>query len=151
MLNHSRESHMTLFLQAKTTAADLMVDYIEICLTVGTTVSLNWDESYIDRDETGFSATYKGVYFDEENAGGRIDELQGMRIVDVGLYSETQVPAKIFITEMEFVDDDKRIRFINPYPIAEDAKIETGERGIMADDAFGDVPTPPKPKRGPHL
>lgn len=121
---------MILYLQAKTTATDLMIDYIEVSLTDGTTVSLNWDESCIDRDETGFGATYKGVCFNEEHADGRIDELQGMQVIDVGLYSEAQAPATILITEMEFVDGDKRIRFITPYPKAEDAKIETKERSI---------------------
>lgn len=38
---------MILYLQAKTTATDLMIDYIEVSLTDGTTVSLNWDESCI--------------------------------------------------------------------------------------------------------
>ena len=121
---------MILYLQAKTTATDLMIDYIEVSLTDGTTVSLNWDESCIDRDETGFGATYKGVYFNEEHADGRIDELRGMQVVDVGLYSETQAPATILITEMEFADGEKRIRFITPYPKAEDTQIETQEGSI---------------------
>lgn len=121
---------MILYLQAKTTATDLMIDYIEVSLKDGTTVSLNWDESYIDRDETGFGATYKGVCFNEEHADGRIDELREMQVIDVGLYSEAQAPATILVTEMEFVDGDKRIRFATPYPKAEDAKIETEERSI---------------------
>ena len=121
---------MILYLQAKTTATDLMIDYIEVSLKDGTTVSLNWDESYIDRDDTGLNATYKGVCFNEEHADGRIDELREMQVIDVGLYSEVQAPATIFITEMEFVDGDKRIRFTTPYPKAEDAKIETEERSI---------------------
>ena len=106
---------MILYLQAKTTATDLMIDYIEVSLTDGTTVSLNWDESCIDRDETGFGATYKGVCFNEEHADGRIDELQGMQIVAVGLYSETQAPATILITEMEFNDRDKSLSFEPAY------------------------------------
>lgn len=106
---------MTLYLQAKTTATDLMIDYIEVSLTDGTIVSLNWDASYIDRDDNGFDATYKGVYFNEEHADGRIDELQEMQIVAIGLYSETQVPATILITKMVFDDEEKSLSFEPAY------------------------------------
>ena len=106
---------MILFLDAITQVEDLVIDYIEVGLSNETTVSLNWDTSYIDRDETWFSATYKGLYFDEEYANGRIDELQGMRIFEVGLYTETQAPATISITKMEFEDGEKRLSFTMPY------------------------------------
>lgn len=49
-----------------------MVDVIEVQLSNGEVVSLNWDESGIDRDNAGFSARYKGVCFDEEYADGRL-------------------------------------------------------------------------------
>ena len=106
---------MALYLQAKTTVTDLMIDFIEVSLTDGTIVSLNWDASYIDRDDNGFDATYKGVYFNEEHADGRIDELQEMQIVDIGLYTEAQAPATILITEMVFDDGDKSLSFEPDY------------------------------------
>lgn len=106
---------MTLYLQAKTIATDLMIDYIEVSLADGTIVSLNWDTSYIDRDDNGFDATYKGVYFNEEHADGRINELQGMQIVAIGLYSEAQAPATILIAEMVFEDGDKSLSFEPAY------------------------------------
>lgn len=106
---------MTLYLQATTTVTDLIIDYIMVTLTDGTIVSLNWDASYIDRYDDGFDAKYKGVYFGEEYANGRIDELQDMQIVDIGLYTEVQAPATILITEMEFVDGDKSLSFEPAY------------------------------------
>ena len=57
---------MILYLQATTNVQDLVIDYIEVKLKSGKTASLNWDESGINRSETGFDARYKGVYFDEE-------------------------------------------------------------------------------------
>lgn len=106
---------MNLYLQAKTTVTDLMIDFIEVSLTDGTIVSLNWDTTYMDRDDNGFDATYEGVYFDEEHADGRIDELQDMQIVAIGLYTEAQAPATILITGMEFEDGDKSLSFEPAY------------------------------------
>lgn len=96
---------MSLYLQAETTVSNLVIDYIEVSLTNGKIVSLNWDWSFIDRDENGFSAEYKGVCFNEDRADGRIKELQNMQITDIGLYTETQAPATIQITEMVFEED----------------------------------------------
>ena len=106
---------MTLYLQAKTTVTDLMIEYIEVSLTDGTIASLSWDATYMDRDDNGFDAKYKGVYFDEEYANGRIDELQDMQIVAIGLYTEAQAPATILITEMVFEDGDKSLSFEPAY------------------------------------
>ena len=39
---------MTLYLDARTNCSDLMVDFIEVQLSNGEVVSLNWDESEID-------------------------------------------------------------------------------------------------------
>ncbi len=69
---------MRLYLTAKTSIPDLFIDYIQVKLKSGEEVSLNWDYSDIERTSSGFSARYKGVYFDEAHANGRIDELQDM-------------------------------------------------------------------------
>ena len=52
---------MILYLDARTTVKDLMIDYIEVELANRETASLNWDESDIGRADDGFSARYKGV------------------------------------------------------------------------------------------
>ena len=93
---------MTLILQGTTKTKDLIIDYIEVQLSSGKTVSLNWDESGIDRTPEGFDAKYKGVYFDEKYANGRLDELRGMQVVDLGLYSESESTASLIIDEMVF-------------------------------------------------
>ena len=81
---------MTLILQGTTKTKDLIIDYIEVQLSSGKTVSLNWDESGIDRTPEGFDAKYKGIYLNGEYANGRLDELRGMQVVDLGLYSESE-------------------------------------------------------------
>lgn len=74
---------MTLYLEATTTIPDLFIDYIEVRLASGESASLNWDESEIYRNPDGFGAKYKGVYFGEEPANGRLDELCDMVITDI--------------------------------------------------------------------
>lgn len=82
---------LTLYLEAKTSIPDLFIDYIEVRLASGESASLNWDESEIYRNPDGFGAKYKGVYFGEEPANGRLDELRSMVITDIGLYGKTVV------------------------------------------------------------
>lgn len=98
---------LTLYLEAATTIPDLFIDYIEVRLASGESASLNWDESEIYRNPNGFGAKYKGVYFGEEPANGRLDELCDMVITDIGLYSDT-------ISEMEFVDNGRNLEFSPP-------------------------------------
>ena len=96
---------MTLYLEATTTIPDLFIDYIEVRLASGESASLNWDESEIYRNPDG--AKYTGVYFGEEPANGRLDELRDMVITDIGLYSDT-------IPEIEFVDNGRSLEFSPP-------------------------------------
>ena len=98
---------LTLYLEATTTIPDLFIDYIEVRLASGESASLNWDESEIYRNPDGFGAKYKGVYFGEEPANGRLDELRDMVITDIGLYSDT-------IPEIEFVDNGRSLEFSPP-------------------------------------
>ena len=107
---------MTLFLDAKTPIPDIFIDYIEIILISGEQVSLNWDYSGIDRANDGFSAKYSGVYFGEEYANGRIDELKKITIMEIGYYTETEgVPVTIEIEEMLFVDNERRCQPLIDY------------------------------------
>lgn len=95
---------MILYLTAKTESKDVVIDYIEVRLNNGKQVSLNWDESDIVRDDDGFTARYKGIYFDEEYANGKIELLHDLNIVEVGLYSEENEDYPVTITEIEFYD-----------------------------------------------
>lgn len=108
---------MTLYLTAKTEITDLTIDFIEVELKSGNTVSLNWDASWITRCGNEIRADYEGVCFDEETAAGKIDELQDMRIVKVGMYSdelgEGQYP--LTIESMEFYDGSKSLTFQDPF------------------------------------
>ncbi len=105
---------LTLYLEAKTSIPDLFIDYIEVRLTSGESASLNWDESEIYRNPDGFGAKDKGVYFGEEPANGRLDELRDMVITDIGLYSDTIPETKITISKMEFVGNGRSLEFSPP-------------------------------------
>ena len=59
---------MILYLKAKTNLSDLSIDFIEVKLKSGKIVSLNWDETEYDNEDSVFEAKYKGVYFGEEYA-----------------------------------------------------------------------------------
>ena len=95
---------MILYLSASTDLEALVIDYIEVKLATGETVSLNWDESDIERLDTGFRARYKGVYFDEEYANGKLDSLREMQIDKIGIYAESGSYSDIVIKEMIFED-----------------------------------------------
>ena len=79
---------MDLYLKAETEIGDLVIDYIEVELGSGKTVSLNWEESFVDRVGKDLYAHYCGICFDKVDANGRLKELKGMKIIDVGTYSE---------------------------------------------------------------
>lgn len=98
---------MILNLSAKTDLPDMVIDFIEVKLATGEIVSLNWDESEYGQEDGVFAARYKGVYFDETYANGRITELHGMEFVRIGIYTESEKAdkAEIQITAMEFMDN----------------------------------------------
>lgn len=106
---------MLLYLSAQTNIPDVYVDYIEVELNTGERVSLNWDESDISRSKEGFDARYKGVYFGEEYADGRIHELENCKITDVSLYYETEGTFYFRIEEMLFEDSEHSLSISNPY------------------------------------
>lgn len=102
---------MNLYVSVKTNAQDLYIDYIEATLKNGKTVSLNWDESNISRSEDGFEARYKGVYFGEEYANGKISELEDLKVTEVGLYSESTEKPCFVLESMTFKDEDRDLHF----------------------------------------
>lgn len=113
-------SSIRLYLTARTSIPDLYIDYIEVQLKSGEEISLNWDESDIERYSDGFSARYKGVCFGEEYANGRIDDLKDMIITDIGVYCELGQKPDIEITVMEFVDGYAYLSFSPPKLIREE-------------------------------
>ena len=95
---------MTLYLSVDTDIEDLEIDYMEVRLSTGETVMIDWDESDIAREEDGFDARCKGVYFNEEYANGKLSSLHGMQIEHVNLYTESENDSEIVITDMTFED-----------------------------------------------
>lgn len=137
---------MILYLNVKTNIKDVFVDFIEIKLNNGKVVSLNWDESYIDRDDNGFSTKYKGVYFDDEYANGKLDLLKGATIEHVELYYEKDYENPYFvINSMEFEDNERLLNMeVNYSVIAEeksnvDKAIEFCRELIEKYDANGEI------------
>lgn len=105
---------MRLYLTANTNIPDVVIDFIEVRLKTGEKVSLNWDESDISRTDTGFDARYKGVYFGDKYADGRISDLEDLEILDIGLYFEASGSFEFKIAEMEFEDGDKLLTVSQP-------------------------------------
>ncbi len=116
---------MILYLTANTSIPDLYIDYIEVRLASGEEVSLNWDESDISRSPSGFSARYKGVYFGEEYADGKLEQLRNMKIVDIGIYYESEHDPDITIEIMEFVEAGKR-KIFNPPKLIKEGCVTVG-------------------------
>lgn len=102
---------MFLIIKAITNVPDLVIDFVEVKLQSGKIVSLNWDRSSIDRCDEKFVGEYKDVCFDEESADGKLGELHGMQVTEVGLYSETHSAADITIKKMFFEDQGNTISF----------------------------------------
>lgn len=119
---------MILCISAETTIPDLVIDFIEVRLKTGETVSLTWDESEFGVEEGLFDARYKGVYFGEEHANGRIDELEDMQVEYVELYSESDLPGTFRIREMVFEDDMELLRLDAPIYEAERSSHEKTHR-----------------------
>lgn len=57
---------MRLYLSVDTDIEDLEIDYIEVKLTTGETVTVDWDESDIAWEENGFDAHYGWLRMTEE-------------------------------------------------------------------------------------
>ncbi len=108
---------MILYVSATTNCPDLFIDYIEVKLKSGECVSLNWDESEIYRDGEEYETRYKGVYFCDEYANGRLAELEGMQVIGAQLYSETMETVNLVIREMIFEDGEDTMTFTQPYSV----------------------------------
>ena len=91
---------MRLYLTAKTAMKDLVIDYIEVNLKNGKTISLTWDESEFGIEDGLFTARYKGVYFDEVYGNGLINELRDMQIAEIGVYSENNEPVTLAVVHV---------------------------------------------------
>ncbi len=102
---------MNLCVVAKTSIKDLVIDFIEIVNEKGETLSLNWGESSIKRVKDGFEACYKHVVSGEDEIFD-MEDLSEMRVVGVGLYSDTKKVLDIDIQEMGFVDDECTKSFV---------------------------------------
>ena len=87
---------MILYLKAKTPIPDPVIDYIEVRLKSGETVSLNWNWSNISRTHQGFDAEYSGVCF-----------------------GESKEFLSVFILWMEFREEEKSLEFASPTVIEE--------------------------------
>ena len=111
---------MKLYLSTDTDIEDVEIDYIEVKLATDETVTVDWDESDIAWEDNGFNARYKGVYFDEEYANGKLSSLHGMQIEYINLYTESDSDSDIVITDMTFEDEGEQYtpEHLLPYVIS---------------------------------
>ena len=103
---------MRLYLTAKTAMKDLVIDYIEVRLADGQTITLTWDESEFGIEDGVFTARYKGVSFNDDYGNGRYKELIGMQITEVGVYSDNDEPVTIAVTHLTVEDELERLVYV---------------------------------------
>lgn len=103
---------MRLYVTARTAMKELTIDYIEVKTISGKTIALSWDESEFGVEDGLFTGRYKGVYFDEEYANGQLEELRGMQIEEIGIYSEANEPVSIAAVHVTVEDGLERLDFI---------------------------------------
>ena len=106
---------MLLTVKANTSIKDLVIEYIEIVCASGKRISLNWEQSNITKTATGFYAEYLGICFNDKLAKGQLNELSGMQVEVIGLYSEQEGKIDIDVKEMCFYEDEKELFFDHPY------------------------------------
>ena len=108
---------MNIFLIGKSDAEDLVIDFIEMELKTGKTVSLDWDFSRIERKHGGqFEATYEGLNIGGKSACG-LSLLKGATVTAVGLYSESSGRADLDILEMSVRERDRTLTFYSTYSV----------------------------------
>ena len=103
---------MRLYLEAKTAMKDLVIEYIEVRLANGKTITLTWDESEFGIEDGVFTARYKGVSFDDVYGNGRYKELIGIQITEIGVYSEYDEPVTIAVTHLTVEDELNRLVYV---------------------------------------
>lgn len=97
---------MILYLTAKTSSKDILLDSIELRTKDNETLFLEWDESDIARTDTGFNARYKGVYFNHEYSNGLGEKLRDAVISDMtwDIPDGEELESEPVIIWMEFYD-----------------------------------------------
>jgi hypothetical protein len=118
---------MVLYLKAESDIPDLVIDFIEVKLISGKTISLTWDESEFDREDGHFEARYKGVYFDDVYGNGRLPELKDMEVQHIELYSECEDVSSFKLRELSFLDGEESLVFSYPECQAERSSDVLGE------------------------
>ena len=106
---------MILDVTAKTKVADLTIDFIQVITRLGKSISIDWDTSFVTRTGDIFEARYVGVYFNEEYANGKLEDLENMTVDVVELYSEEDSTMDIEIVEMIFYDEGRELTFKDVY------------------------------------
>ncbi len=102
---------MILYMEAETDIVDLVIDFIEVELKSGQIISLTWDEGDFYIEDGQFEARYKGVYFDDEYANGRLSELKDMKIHHIELESECEDAGSFKLQKLSFEDGEKSLTF----------------------------------------
>ncbi len=97
---------MIFYIDVKTDSSDLMFESIEFITEDGTIITSDWDESEILRTDYGFSARYKGVYFDDEYANGKFQEIANAKIHNIQAYCEDSKPTHFEIISIDIFDNE---------------------------------------------
>ncbi len=77
-------------------------------------MSLTWDESESGIIDSIFTARYRGVYFGEDYANGRISELNNICIESVEIYTESGKGSYFEIESLLFEDGLEELKIEKP-------------------------------------
>ncbi len=106
---------MRLCLKMKTNADDLRVEFLEVRLKSGRLVTVDYDSSEYYTENGYRMSMHKGVCANEEYLNGRLNELEGMQVIGVGLYSEKHSTIDFELVELTIDDDGKTLTLTNVY------------------------------------
>ena len=100
---------MNLYISAKSSVPDLVIEYIEIILANGRNVNVQWAESSVKREKDDYTICFKRIQFDYDNFNVTLADLKEFTISQIGLYSDTHSgKLGIEIEEMEFAEENEK-------------------------------------------
>lgn len=104
---------MRLYIDVKTNIPDLCLDHLTIRLNTGKEVRLDWESSEVMNSKDGFYAIYRGIALDEVYAKGHLNELENLRVLNVGMYSQAHAgqPCEFMLRELHFVENNGELEF----------------------------------------
>ncbi len=99
----------------KTKVKDLVFDFLQFETEKGEDIVIDYEASDYFYEDGRVESRHKGVMFNQEDATGRLEELRGAKLFEIGVYSGTHKFADVEIESIRFYDVGGELTFENPY------------------------------------